>query len=121
MFLAPQPNISSISSLPPMPQTKNGRKKWRKKQRNLMEAAMANQSAQIAPPIYPMINFVPPVPISQPPPTPKQTISNSLLSFTPIVPSKPPPQQPAPPKEIQPVQKKPNTFDLPDNCPASLR
>lgn len=109
-----------------MPQTKNGRKKWRKKQRNLMEAAMANQSTQIAPPIYPIIHFVPPVPISQPPPTPKQTISNSLFSFTPIVPSKPPPQQPLPqqpppPKEIQPVQKKQNTFDLPDNCPTSLR
>lgn len=118
MFLAPQPNISSLS---PMPQTKNGRKKWRKKQRSLMEAAMANQSAHIASPIYPIIHFVPPVPISQPPPTPKQTMSNSLFSFTPIVPSKPPPQQPASPKDIQPVQKKQNTFDLPDNCPTSLR
>lgn len=117
--LPPQP---SISSLPPMPQTKNGRKKWRKKQRNLMEAAMAHQSAHIAPPVYPIINFAPPVPISQPPPTPKQTIPNSLFSFTPIVPSKPPPpQQPAPPKEIQSIQKKQNTFDLPDNCPSSLR
>lgn len=86
-----------------------------------MEAAMANQSAKIAPPVYPILHFTPPVPISQPPPTPKQTISNSLFSFTPIVPSIPPPQQPTPPKEIQTVQKKQNTFDLPDNCPTSLR
>lgn len=119
-FLAPQ---SNFSSLPPMPQTKNGRKKWRKKQRNLMEAAMAKQSAQIPPPIYQKINFVPPVPIAQPPLPPKPVMTNSSFSFTPIVPSKfiPPPQTPKPSVEISTIQKKQNSFDLPDNCPTSLR
>ncbi|XP_025416271.1 leukocyte receptor cluster member 8 homolog [Sipha flava] len=117
--LPPQPNLSS---LPPMPQTKSGRKKWRKKQRNLMEAAMANQSTQVAPTIYPSIHFVPAVPILQPPPTPKPMVSSSY-SFTPIVPSNPQPQPlPKPSMEMIPtVQKKQNGFDLPDNCPTSLR
>jgi hypothetical protein len=105
-----------------MPQTKSGRKKWRKKQRNLMEAAMANQSTQVAPTIYPSIHFVPAVPILQPPPTPKPMVSSSY-SFTPIVPSNPQPQPlPKPSMEMIPtVQKKQNGFDLPDNCPTSLR
>lgn len=104
-----------------MPQTKSGRKKWRKKQRNLMEAALALQSTQIAPPpVYQSMNFVPPVSI-QPPPTPKPTVTNSPYSFSPIVPSKPLPQQPPPPVEVPIVQKKQNSFDLPDNCPTSLR
>lgn len=87
-----------------------------------MEAAMANQSTQVAPTIYPSINFVPPVPILQPPPTLKPVVSSSY-SFTPIVPSNPQPQPlPKPPMEMIPiVQKKPNGFDLPDNCPTSLR
>lgn len=105
-----------------MPQTKNGRKKWRKKQRNLMEAAMAKQSVQIPPPLYQKINFVPPVPISQPPPPPNTVVTNLPFSFTPIVPSKfiPPPQT-SKPVETSNIQKKPNNFDLPDNCPTSLR
>lgn len=104
-----------------MPQTKSGRKKWRKKQRTLMEAAMANQTTQVSPTIYPSINFVPPVPISQPPPIPKPVVSSSF-SFTPIVPSNPQPQPLPKPMEMIPiVQKKQNGFDLPDNCPTSLR
>lgn len=121
-FTAPQPNLST---LPPMPQTKNGRKKWRKKQRNLMEAALANQanqSTQISPNLYHQrINFVPPVPFLQLPPTPKTTVTNSY-PFTPIVPSTPPPsQQLHSSLETQIPQKKQNSFDLPDNCPSSLR
>lgn len=105
-----------------MPQTKSGRKKWRKKQRNLMEAAMANQSNQVVPPVYPVMNFVPPVPILQPPPpTSKPAITNSLFTFTPIVPSNPLPQQSKPSVEVTNVKKKTNGFDLPDNCPNSLR
>lgn len=108
-----------------MPQTKSGRKKWRKKQRNLMEAAMANQTAQIAPPTYTSMNFVPPIPILQPPPpTPKPPMTSSSYPFTPIVPSNHPPQQPQQPipiAEIPPIKKKQNSFDLPDNCPNSLR
>lgn len=104
-----------------MPQTKNGRKKWRKKQRSLMEAAtLANQNIQTASPIYPSINFVPPVPILQPPlPTLKPTVTNSSCSFTPIVLSNPLPQQLQPSMDI--VKRKQNCFDLPDNCPNSLR
>lgn len=104
-----------------MPQTKNGRKKWRKRQRNLMEAAMANQSSHVTPPIYPIINFVPPVPTLPPPPIPKPIVKNSSFSFTPIVPSNPTLPQPQPSVAVPIVQKKQNTFDLPDNCPASLR
>lgn len=92
---------------------------------------MANQTAQIAPPTYPSINFIPPVPILQPPPpTPKPTMTNISYPFTPIVPSNHPPQlppqpqqpiQPIPSAEIQTIKKKQNSFDLPDNCPNSLR
>lgn len=105
-----------------MPQTKSGRKKWRKKQRSLMEAAMANQTTtQVAPTIYPGINFVPSIPIVLSPPTPKPVVSSSY-SFTPIVPSNPQPQLLPKPMEMIPiVQKKQNGFDLPDNCPTSLR
>lgn len=106
-----------------MPQTKSGRKKWRKKQRTLMEAALANQSVQTTS-IYQSINFVPPIPtIPPPPPTQKPTVTNSSYSFTPIIPSNPNPPllQSRPSMEIPIVQKKQNSFDLPDNCPASLR
>lgn len=104
-----------------MPQTKNGRKKWRKKQRNLMEAAMANKSSQIftqIPHIY--TNFVPPVPSSQTSSPPKSVVKNTSYTFTPIVPSIPPTQQSIP-VEVPYIQKKQNSFDLPDNCPNSLR
>lgn len=117
--LAPQPNVSSI--LPPMPQTKSGRKKWRKKQRNLMEAALANQPTQIIPPVYQNMQFIPSVPMMQPPPIPKLAVTSSSYPFTPIVPSNPPPQQLQSSLETPTVQKKQNTFDLPDNCPTSLR
>lgn len=117
--LPPQPNVSL--NLPPMPQTKSGRKKWRKKQRNLMEAALANQPTQIAPPVYQNMQFIPSVPILQPLPIPKPTVTSSSYPFTPIVPSNPPPQQLQPSLETPTVQKKQNSFDLPDNCPVSLR
>jgi len=104
-----------------MPQTKNGRKKWRKKQRNLMEAALANQSTQVTTslPMYQNINFVPPVPIL-PPTTSIPTMTKSSFSFTPIVPSNLPPQPIQPTMEVPSVQKKQNSFDLPSNCPNSL-
>lgn len=110
-----------------MPQTKNGRKKWRKKQRNLMEAALAkqaNQSSQIAPTTYQqLINYAPPARFFHPPPTPKNTVTNnSSYPFTPIIPSTPPRiQQHQPTLETTTPPKKQNTFDLPDNCPLSLR
>lgn len=108
-----------------MPQTKKGRKKWRKKQRNLMEAALANQanqSTQIAPNSYHQrINFVPPAPFLQPLLISKTTVTNSY-PFTPVVPSTPPSsQQLQPSLETPTPQKKQNCFDLPDNCPSSLR
>lgn len=101
-----------------MPQTKSGRKKWRKKQRNLMAA---NQSAQIVPPpnynsVPPCIRFVPPYNIL-PTPTPSPT----NLSYTHIVTNNPQLQQPKPPMQIPIVQKKQDVFDLPHNCPNSLR
>lgn len=117
--VAPQQNLLS---LPSMPQTKKGRKKWRKKQRSLMEAAaLANQSIPTASSIYQSINFVPPVPILQPPlPTSKPlSVTNSSCSFTPIVPSNLSPQKPQP--SIDTLKRKQNCFDLPDNCPTSLK
>lgn len=119
----PLPPKQNFISLPPMPQTKNGRKKWRKKQRNLMEAALANKSTHRIAPMYPIKHFVPSAPILQLPlPTLKPSVTNSPYSFTPIVPSNSSPHKPIQPSmEISTVQKKQNGFDLPDNCPTSLR
>lgn len=89
-----------------------------------MEAAMANKSTpQIVSSMYPIKHFAPPAPILQPPlPTTKPPVTNSTFSFTPIVPSNVSPQKPVqPPMEVPTVQKKQNGFDLPDNCPTSLR
>lgn len=88
-----------------------------------MEAAMANKSPQIIPQIphiYTNLNFVPPVPNLQTPPPPKPVVKNTSYTFTPIVPSILPTQQ-TKPVEITNIQKKQNSFDLPDNCPISLR
>lgn len=103
-----------------MPQTKNGRKKWRKKQRNLMEAAIANKSQQFTQISHLYTNFVPPVPSSQTSTPHKPVVKNTSYTFTPIVPSILPTQQ-SKPVEITYIQKKQNSFDLPDNCPNSLR
>lgn len=98
----------------------------------------------VPPPTYNTIptHFVPPYTMSYPPTPP---VTN--LSFTPIVPSSPQPQQPKPmqvqkpmpvpkppmqlpkppmqvpkpPMQVPIVQKKPDIFDLPHNCPNSLR
>jgi len=110
-----------------MPQTKNGRKKWRKKKRHLMEiAALAKKSSvyQMTHPTYPIKHFVPPVPILQPSfPSPKPTVTNSSYSFTPMIPinNLASQNQIQPSMEMPTIQKKQNGFDLPDNCPTSLR
>ncbi|XP_050533626.1 leukocyte receptor cluster member 8 homolog isoform X2 [Daktulosphaira vitifoliae] len=121
----PLPSASSIPvsnfNLPQMPQSKSGRKKWRKKQRNLMEAIAANNQPNINninTHNFLPINFIPSLQTN--PPSSKSLNNSITYPFTPIVPVKPPiPSLPAP--VVSPVIKKPNGFDLPENCPNSLR
>ncbi|XP_050436559.1 leukocyte receptor cluster member 8 homolog [Adelges cooleyi] len=123
--LPSQPNVVPASNfnMTPMPQSKSGRKKWRKKQRSIMELMAANNQSTINnTPIFHPISYIPPIP-NNPPPAPKPpVIKNCSYPFTPIVPVNPPlPSSKPPPVPVAMPIKKPNGFDLPDNCPDSLK